>query len=90
MANAIIKMRIMPDSPQANLEAIRKEIERRVKENKGMISRIEDEPVAFGIKALNAIFLWPEEQDTSIIEDSLSSIKNVSSAQIIDYRREFG
>jgi len=33
---------------------------------------------------------WKEEKETGIIEDNLAKIENVSSAQIVDYRRAFG
>jgi translation elongation factor EF-1beta len=46
--------------------------------------------VAFGLKAIFVKFAWPEEKDTSIFENKLSGIENVSSAETDDYRRAFG
>jgi len=46
--------------------------------------------VAFGLKAVMIKFAWPEEKDTSIFEDKLAAIGDVSSAVTDDYRRAFG
>ena len=50
----------------------------------------EEKEIAFGLKAIMMKMAWPEEQNTEIIETTLSKIENVSSAQIEDYRRAFG
>jgi translation elongation factor EF-1beta len=50
----------------------------------------EEKPIAFGLKAVMMKMAWPEEKDTSIIEDKLTSINQVSSVNIEDYRRAFG
>tara|TARA_Y100000034_G_scaffold48154_1_gene59417 strand:+ start:176 stop:448 length:273 start_codon:yes stop_codon:yes gene_type:complete len=90
MSIAAVITKIMPDAPSADL----KEIESKAlpileKEGAKNIS-FSEEKVAFGLTALMAKFAWPEEKDTSIIEDNLAKIEHVSSAQITDYRRAFG
>ncbi|MEK6848212.1 MAG: elongation factor 1-beta [Nanoarchaeota archaeon] len=90
MGTAIIKLKVMPNSPETNLEAIQKEIERIVAENSGKMGKLEIEPIAFGLKAIIATFTWPEEIETEKFEKAISSINNVSSVQIIDFRRAFG
>lgn len=90
MAIAAIIAKIMPDSPEANIEKIKKEAEARLtKENAKNIS-FEVKPIAFGLQAIFVKFAWPEAQDTGIVENVLSSIEHVSSATIEDYRRAFG
>ncbi len=83
-------VRILPDSPEADLKKIQHEAKIILeKEGSKNISFIE-EPIAFGLKALKIKFAWPEEKNTDIIDNSLSAIKHVSSAKIEDYRRAFG
>ena len=50
----------------------------------------EEKPMAFGLNSIKIKFAWPEEKDTSLIEDSLSDIDEVSTVEIEDYRRAFG
>ena len=54
------------------------------------INSIEEEPIAFGLKALIAFFAWPEKKETGEAEEAIKSVKDVSSLEVIDYRRAFG
>jgi len=90
MSIVAIITRIMPDSPEADLEEIEKETTKILKSKGAKNISFTEEEVAFGLKALLVKFAWPEEKDTEIIEVSLASIKGVSSAKIEDYRRAFG
>ncbi len=90
MGVVAIIAKIMPDSPQANLKSIEKEALIRLQKNGAMNISFSIEPIAFGLKAIKAKFAWPEEKGTEIVESILSSVPNVSSATIEDYRRAFG
>jgi elongation factor 1-beta len=90
MAIAAIITKIMPDSPEADINAIKLEAEHRLKKEGAQNISFEEKPIAFGLKALFVKFAWNESKDTSIVEDILSSIEHVSSATIEDYRRAFG
>ena len=90
MAVVAIIVKIMPDSPESDLEKIKEETFRILTSKGAMNLSFEIVPIAFGLRAIKAKFAWPEAQDTEIIETSLSKIKHVSSAQIEDYRRAFG
>jgi len=83
-----VKVKIMPSSIEVNLEDIKKQIPGKLEKAKNI--SIEEQEIAFGLKAIMLTFAWPEEQDTDIIENSLSEIENVSSVEILDYRRAFG
>lgn len=82
--------KIMPDSPEANLVEIQNKAREFLESKKAMNISFEGRDIAFGLKAIIIKFAWPEEQDTSIIEDGLAKIPHVSSAVIEDYRRAFG
>lgn len=90
MANAILKIKIMPESIETNLKNLLKNLKTKIKEVGGILADSEEQEIAFGLKTLIITIMWPEEKDTSIIEDVLKSIKGVSNIDILDYRREFG
>lgn len=90
MSIVAVIAKVMPDSPEANLEEIQEKAKKVLEEDGAQNITFEQEPVAFGLKAIMIKFAWPEEKDTSIFEGKLSEIENVSSAQTADYRRAFG
>jgi translation elongation factor aEF-1 beta len=87
---AAVIVQVMPESPESDLKAIVREAEKKLLEKKAMNISYEEKPIAFGLKALYFKFAWPEEQDTDLIEKTLSEIGEVSSVKIDDYRRAFG
>lgn len=90
MALALIKIKIMPDSPNANLENIEKEIKKIFQKKKKENIRFEREPIAFGLIAIIVLFGWEEEDSTDPLIEEFQNIKHVSSAEIIDFRRAIG
>jgi len=90
MGTAAVKIRLMPTSPEINLEEIKKESKEIVENSGGKNCQIEEEPIAFGLKAIILFFAWDESEELEKLEDSLGKIENVNSVQIIDMRRAFG
>lgn len=88
MGMSAVEIRIMPESPETNLAEIKKEIPKKLRDAKNI--KIEEQEIAFGLKALKINFAWPEEIDTDIIENKLQEIEGVSSVKIEDIRRAFG
>ena len=85
-----VKVRMMPDSPEADLKKIEEQA-RIILEKEGSKNiSLTQEPIAFGLKAINIKFAWLEEKSTDIIDNSLAKIKHVNSVKIEDYRRAFG
>ena len=80
----------MPESPDTNLKELEEKGTEKLKELNGIINKIEEEPIAFGLKAINITIARDEEKDTEIIETELEKIEGVSSAKIIDCRRAIG
>jgi len=90
MAVVSIIVKLMPNSPDANLESIKKAAH-SLMENEGAKNiSFEEKPIAFGLKAIYMKFAIDESKGTDIIEARLSSIENISSVAIEDYRRAFG
>jgi elongation factor 1-beta len=90
MALAILKLKIMPTSPEVDLGQMRKALEQKVGEIGAKLHSIEEEPIAFGLVALIVIMAWPEEKGMEEAEAALSGIDGVNSVEVIDYRRAFG
>lgn len=90
MGIALIKIKLMPDSPDANLEKIKQESQKIIEENKGTKTSFEEKPIAFGLKAVIAGFALDETYELEPIENKLKEIENVNSIEVIDMRRAFG
>ncbi len=87
MGVALFKIKLMPESPSANLEAIKNTAREDIEELTGKVTDIEEQPIAFGLKAVIVGIRINEDVDSSKIEEVLANIDEVSSVQIIDYRR---
>jgi len=90
MGNMNIKIKIMPSSPETDLEELKNNIKKLIENNKGNVIDFEEEPIAFGLKAVIASFIWPEEKELDTLEDSIEKMENVASEKIIDMRRSIG
>ena len=89
-AEVAIKLKIMPNGVDTDLEAIKTIGKQKIEEQEGLINNYEEQPIAFGLKAIIATISWSEAKDTDIVENIFKSIEGVSSVDIIDYRRAFG
>jgi elongation factor 1-beta len=90
MGQVVMKFKIMPESPETNLEEIKQQIKNRVtaySEAGAKVHEIKEEPIAFGLKAVLVTLIWPEEKSPDLIEKSLSEILHVSSVEVTDVRR---
>lgn len=90
MGDAIFKFKIMPDSPDANLDEIETVARKVVEKQQGRGTKTEREPIAFGLVAVIVIFLRDETLDQDVLEKAMQAIPHVASAEIIDFRRAFG
>jgi len=90
MGVALLKIKLMPTSPEVNLEEIKEKAQVVVEEGKGRKCRFEEEPIAFGLKAVMVYFDIDEEQELEPIEEGLRKVENVNSVQVVDMRRAFG
>ena len=82
-----VKIKIMPTSPDVDLEKIKQEAKNLIEQGNGKNREYEEEPIAFGLKAVIAFFEWPEEKELEEIEEAFKKIENVQSTQIIDMRK---
>ncbi len=66
MAVAALKIKLMPESLETNLEELKKKAGEKILKLKGMNISFSEENIAFGLKAIIVMLAWPEEQDTGI------------------------
>jgi elongation factor 1-beta len=92
MAIAVVTMRIMPESPEIDLEKVKDEVTKLVLEFAGKgDTRITIEPVAFGLKCINYIFVMDEKLGSpDVLAEKVVGLKGVQSAEVTDVRRAIG
>jgi len=90
MGFTAIQMKIMPDSPSADLKAIEKKTEEIINSMHKTLVKFEEEPIAFGLSAIITSFAWNDEIEIEVLEAKLQQIPNVSSVEILDIRKAFG
>ena len=84
MAKAVITFRIMPESPDVNLEPIKKEALRIGREG-GAIGemQVKEEPFAFGLKVIFVMGMYNVEgSDFDAMAEKMSAIEKVQSAEV--------
>ena len=92
MANVVVTLKIMPSSPEVDLHKIEADAKKKIIDFAGPGDmKIEQEPIAFGLKALKIIFIMDEAKgSTEPIEDTIGDIEGVQSVEISDVRRVVG
>ena len=92
MANAIVTVKIMPTSPEVDLEAVEKKVLEEIKAFAGEgDTKSEIQPVAFGLNSLSIIFIMDESLGSpDVLAEKVEEIEGVNSAEIVDVRRAVG
>lgn len=90
MGFTAVQMKIMPDSPSADLKAIEKTAEETINSMHKTSVKVEEQPIAFGLSAIMLSFAWNDEIELEQLEAKLQQISNVSSVEITDIRKAFG
>jgi len=81
----------MPSGIDVDLEKLKGEIKTKIESFKsGIFNEIKEEPVAFGLKALILTFALSENEEVDAVENTINEMENVSSVELIDYRRAIG
>ena len=92
MAQVIITLKIMPVSPDTDLDAVNEKVQEAIKNYSGETeTRTTQEPIAFGLKALKVIFVSDEAKGTvDDLEDQIRQLDGVQSVEVTDVRRAIG
>lgn len=90
MANVLIKIKLMLDSPDTDVDKVTKSCEKAISKF-GKVGQTEVEPVAFGINALIFVVVADEARGgTEPLEEALSQVAGISSVEVLDVRRGLG
>ena len=76
MGTAAVKMKFMPSSPEVDLEDLKESVVKILENEEVKNPGFEEEPIAFGLKAVIATFGWPEEKPLEDLEESFKKIEN--------------
>ena len=91
MAQVVITLRIMPSSPDVDLKNVENLAKREIEAFGGEVGKIEERPIAFGLKALLIYFIMDESRgSTEELEKRIGALEGVSSVEVVDVRRTIG
>lgn len=92
MARVIITLTIMPESPDTDLAQIEQQARKDILAFVGNTEfKVEQIPVAFGLKSLNITFVMDEAKgDTEKLEKTIAAMPHISSVEVTDVRRSIG
>lgn len=81
MGSVAVILRVMPESPEVNLEELKKALKAKLPG----IQEIKEEPIGFGLKSLKlAAIVNDAGGETDAIEQSLNQIPGVERAEIVE------
>ena len=92
MAQVVVTLKIMPESPDVNLGNIENEAKAKIQDfSQSQEMKTEQEPIAFGLKAINITFVMDESKgSTESLEEQIKTISGVKSVETVDVRRAVG
>jgi elongation factor 1-beta len=81
MGDVALILRVMPESPEVDLEALKGEIKRVLPR----VQQIVEEPIGFGLKALKLVVVVSDQGgETDAVEGKISGLKGVERAEIVE------
>ena len=92
MAQVVITIKIMPSSPETDLDALEIKVLEKIESFTGETQTKKSiEPVAFGLKSLSITFVAEESKGSpdEMVEE-INGFDEVNSAEISDVRRAIG
>ena len=96
MASVIVTLKVMPASPETNLDKVYEEASKHIRDfvdqkHKDGEIRKEIEPIGFGLKAMKLLFVMDENLGTTDkLEEKIKNITGVESVEATDVRRAIG
>jgi elongation factor 1-beta len=87
MGKVAAKIKVMPNSPDIDLDALQERLEESLPEG-AKISRIDREDVAFGLVALFPTVIVPDDAGgTEVVEESFAGVDGVESVKVDEVGR---
>ncbi len=82
MGKVAAKIKVMPNSPEVDLDALQERLEASLPEG-AKINGVEREEVAFGLTALYPTVIVPDDAGgTETVEERFSGVEDVESVQV--------
>lgn len=81
MGNVALILRVMPESPDVDLEKLKTKITAKIPE----VQDVREEPIGFGLKALKiAVVVSDSGGQSDTVEADITAIEGVERAEIIE------
>lgn len=93
MARAVATLKVMPSSPEVDLHKLELKIKEIIYKfaKEQTETKVEIEPIAFGLKALIIFFVMDEKLGSpDPVAEQAEELEGVNSAEITDVRRAIG
>ncbi len=92
MAKVIVTWKVMPETAESDLEAVKVVVKKTIEDFDGMINgEMTEEPVAFGLKFVKVSFAYDEEKGTTDdLEEELAKDDNIQSVEVLSVGRAMG
>ena len=92
MANVVVTLRIMPESPEIDLHSVELKAKKLIESFAGKgDTKTTITPIAFGLKALDILFIMNESiGSTEKLEKQIEGVDGVNSVECTDVRRAVG
>ncbi|MDE4077548.1 elongation factor 1-beta [Methanosphaera sp. Vir-13MRS] len=86
MSDVVAILKVMPESPDVDLDALKESVKSVL--NDGEFERVEEEPIGFGLVALNVTIVVDDgEGGTEPAEQAIADLDEVQSVEVTDVRR---
>lgn len=87
MGEVIATLRVMPESMEIDLEALKNKLKEKISVH-AEVHKIVEVPIAFGMKALNVMTVIPEQDGLlEEVETAAKETEGVSEVDMVDVRR---
>lgn len=91
MADVVIVLKIMPESPSTDLAKLKKAAEKLITASGAKLYKDEIQPVAFGLNALLLTIVADEDKgSTDALEEQIGKVKGVESVMVTSVSRALG
>ncbi len=91
MAEVIVKLKVMPTSPEVDLKKLEEFCRLKFADSKAKFHSVTTEDVAFGLRALVFVIFGDENTlNLDVLEAAIKESPEVSTIEVIDVRRAVG
>lgn len=81
----------MPESPETDLAAVTEQASKLVEAFGAQVGKVEEQPVAFGLKAIMLTIIYDEDKGASdALEEDIAKVEGVNSVDVASVTRALG